>query len=66
MGWLNDYFKLVYLSMELKPTERLASCRKSVLNVSERIKPVRFEKVEQVTCSGYYFNDCFLHGDEEL
>ena len=46
---LNDcpiYFKLAYLSTELKPTERLASYRDSVLNVPECIEPVRFEEEE--------------------
>ena len=52
VGSLNDYpiyFKLVYLPTELKPTERLASCRNSALNVSECIDPVRFEEEEEVT-----------------
>ena len=68
VGSLNDYpiyFKLVYLSTKLKPTERLASYRNSVLNVSECIEPVRFEE-EEVTCAGYKYNDCFSYGDEEL
>ena len=54
VGSLNDYpiyFKLVYLPTELKPTERLASCRNSALNVSECIDPVRFEEEEEVTCA---------------
>ena len=65
VGSLNDYtiyFKLVYLSMELKPTERLASYRNSVSNVSECMEPVRFEEEEEVT----KYNDCFSYGDEEL
>ena len=69
VGSLNDYpiyFKLVYLSTKLKPTERLASYRNSVLNVSECIEPVRFEEEEEVTCAGYKYNDCFSYGDEEL
>ena len=69
VGLLNDYpiyFKLVHLSKELKPTERLASYRNSVLNVSECIEPVRFEKEEDVTCAGYKYNDCFSFGDEEF
>ena len=69
VGSLNDYpiyFKLVYLSTELKPTEGLASYRNSVLNVSECIEPVRFEEEEKVTCVGYKYNDCFSYGDEEL
>ena len=45
-------FKLLYLSTELKPTERLVSYWHSVLNVSECIEPVRFEKKEEVTCAG--------------
>ena len=68
VGSLNDYsisFKLVHLSTELKPTERLGSYRNSVLNVSECIGPIRFEE-EEVTCAGYKYNDCFLHGDKEL
>ena len=46
---LNDYpiyFRLAYLSTELKPTERLASYRDSVLNMSECIEPVWFEDEE--------------------
>ena len=69
VGSLNDYpiyFKLVYLSTELKPTERLASYRNSVLNVSECIEPVRFEEEEEVTCAGYKYNDCLSYGDKEL
>ena len=69
VGSLNDYpiyFKLVYLSTKLKPTERLASYRNSVLNVSECIEPVRFEEEEEVTCAGYKYNDCFSFGDEEF
>ena len=65
VGSLNNYtiyFKLVYLSMELKPTERLASYRNSVSNVSECMEPVRFEEEEEVT----KYNDCFSYGDEEL
>ena len=56
----------MYLSTELKPTERLASYQSSVLNVSEFIEPVRFEEEEEVTCAGYKYNDCFSYGDEEL
>ena len=69
VGSLNDYpiyFKLVYLLTELKPTERLASYRNSLLNVSECIEPVRFEEEEEVTCAGYNYNDCFSYGDKEL
>ena len=69
VGSLNDYpiyFKLVHLSKELKPTERLASYRNSVLNVSECIEPVRFEEEEEATCAGYKYNDCFSFGDEEF
>ena len=69
VGSLNDYpiyFKLVYLSTELKPTERLASYGNSVFNVSECIEPVQFKEEEEVTCAGYKYNDCFSHGDEEL
>ena len=64
VGSLKDYpiyFKLVYLPTELKPTERLVSYRNSVLNVSESIEPVRFEEEEEVTCTGYKYNDCFSY-----
>ena len=69
VGSLNDYpiyFKLVYLSTELKSTERLVSYRNSVLNVSECIEPVRFEEEKEVTCAGYKYSDCFSYGDEKL
>ena len=69
VGSLNDYliyFKLVYLSTELKPKERLASHRNSVLNVSESIEPVHFVKEEEVTSAGYKYNEYFLYGNEEL
>ena len=56
----------MYLSTELKPTERLPSYRNSVLNVSECIKPVRLEEEEEVTCAGYKHNNCFSYSDEEL
>ena len=56
----------MYLSTELKPTERLGSYRNSVLNVSECIGPIRFEEEEEVTCAGYKYNDCFSYGDKEL
>ena len=51
----------MYLPTELKPTERLVSYRNSVLNVSESIEPVRFEEEEEVTCTGYKYNDCFSY-----
>ena len=56
----------MYLSTELKPTERLVSYRNSVLDVSECTESVRFEEEEEVSCAEYKYNDCFWYGEEEL